>query len=70
MKLRSHLEKTDLADFVNSVSQEFELMAVFMFPRVGIHFDITTELSCLGDFENPGPLPVQEVLDGTDDCVL
>ena len=51
-------------------SQEFELMAVFMFPRVGIYFDITTELSCLGDLKNPGQLPVQEVLDGTDDCVL
>ena len=24
--------------------------------------DIPTELPCLGDFENPGQLPVQEVL--------
>ena len=32
--------------------------------------DIPTELLCLGDLENPGQLPVQEVLEGTDDCVL
>ena len=32
--------------------------------------DIPTELPCLGDLENPGQLPVQEVLEGTDDCVL
>ena len=32
--------------------------------------DIITELLCLGDLENPGKLPVQEVLKGTDDCVL
>ena len=29
-----------------------------------------TELSCSGDLGNPGQLPVQEVLEGTDDCVL
>ena len=33
-------------------------------------FDIPPELPCFGDFENPGQLPVQEVLEGTDDCVL
>ena len=32
--------------------------------------DIPTELPCSGDLENPGQLPVQEVLEGTDDCVL
>ena len=32
--------------------------------------DIPTELPCSGDLENPGQLPVQEVLRGTDDCVL
>ena len=32
--------------------------------------DIPTELPCSGDLENLGQLPVQEVLDGTDDCVL
>ena len=33
-------------------------------------FDIITELPCLNDLENPDQLPVQEVLEGTDDCVL
>ena len=32
--------------------------------------DISTELPCLGDLENPGRLPVQQVLGGTGDCVL
>ena len=32
-------------------------------------FDIISELPCLSDLENPGQLPVQEVLEGTDDCV-
>ena len=32
--------------------------------------DISTELPCLGDLENPGGLPVQDVLGGTGDCVL
>ena len=32
--------------------------------------DIPTELPCLGDIKNPGQLPVQEVLRGTDDFVL
>ena len=32
--------------------------------------DIPTELPYLGDLENPGQLPVQEVLRGTDNCVL
>ena len=32
--------------------------------------DIPNELPCLGDLENPSQLPVQEVLEGTDDCVL
>ena len=32
--------------------------------------DIPIELPCFGDLENPGKLPVQEVLEGTDDCVL
>ena len=27
--------------------------------------DIPTELSCLGNLENPGRLPVQDVLGGT-----
>ena len=32
--------------------------------------DISTELPCLGDLENPRRLPVQQVLGGTGDCVL
>ena len=32
--------------------------------------DIPCELLYLGDLENQGQLPVQEVLEGTDDCVL
>ena len=32
--------------------------------------DISTELLCLVDLENPGELPVQQVLESTDDCVL
>ena len=32
--------------------------------------DIPTELPCLGDLENPGQVLVQQVLGGTDDCVL
>ena len=35
----------------------------------GIHCRHSTELPCLGDLVNPGQLPVQEVLEGTDDCV-
>ena len=32
--------------------------------------DIPAELPCSSDLENPGQLPVQEVLEGTDDSVL
>ena len=32
--------------------------------------DISTELPCLGNLENPGRLPVQDVLGGTCDFVL
>ena len=32
--------------------------------------NIPAELLCLVDFENLGELPVQEILKGTDDCVL
>ena len=32
--------------------------------------DISNELPCLGDLENPSQLLVQEVLEGTDDSVL
>ena len=33
-------------------------------------FHSFTELPCLDDFENPGQLPVLQVLKGTDDWVL
>ena len=32
--------------------------------------DIPTDLPCFIDLENLGQRPVQEVLEGTDDCVL
>ena len=32
--------------------------------------DISTELPCLGILENPGKLPVQDVIGGTGECVL
>ena len=32
--------------------------------------DISTELPCLDNLENPGKLPVQSVLGGTGECVL
>ena len=42
-----------------------------MFSRVRNPFLIfSTELPCFGDLENLGQLPVQEVLEDTDDCVL
>ena len=49
----------------------FEISSVFMFSRSRKSIaDIPTELPCSGDRENPGQLPVQEVLEGTDDSVL
>ena len=36
----------------------------------GIHFWYSYWATIFGDLENPGQLPVQEVLEGTDDCVL
>ena len=32
--------------------------------------DILAELPRFGDLENPGQLPVQEVLEDTADCIL
>ena len=32
--------------------------------------DISTELLCLGNLENPDKLPVQDVIGGTGECVL
>ena len=46
------------------------LIEIYVFEVKESISDIPTELPCLGYFENPGQLPVQEVLEGTDDCVL
>ena len=47
-----------------------DLFDVHVFEVMKSIADIPTELPCLGDLEIPGPLPVQEVLEGTDDSVL
>ena len=44
--------------------------SIYVFESEKSIFDIITELQCVGDFENPDQLPVQKVLEGTDDCVL
>ena len=42
-----------------------------MFSRSGNSLLIfLSELPCLGDLENPGRLPVQDVVGGTGNCVL
>ena len=46
------------------------LIEIYVFEVKESISDIPTELPCSGYFENPGQLPVQEVLEGTDDCVL
>ena len=43
---------------------------IHVFEVRGSIADISTELPCLGNLENPGRLPVQDVLGGTGDCVL
>ena len=71
VKSRSHLEKNDLADFANSVIKKIWIYdSLYVFEGEKSIFDIIPELPCFGDLENPGQLPVQEVLEGTDDCVL
>ena len=52
--------------FVSSHS----LFEIYVFEIKESIFDIPTELPCLGYLENPDQLPVHEVLEGTDDCVL
>ena len=65
------MEKNDLAGFANSVITKIQIYdSFYVFEGKESIFDTMTELSCLGDLENPGQLPVQEVLEGTDDCVL
>ena len=71
VKSRSHLEKNDLAGFANSVITKIWIYDnLHVFKGKESIFDILSELPCSSDFENPGQLPVQEVLEGTDDCVL
>ena len=58
-------------DFANSVITKILIYdSLYVFKGEKSIFDIITKLSCLGDLENPGQLPVQEVLEGTDDCVI
>ena len=46
------------------------LIEIYFFEVKESISDIPTELPCSGEFENPGQLPVQGVLEDTDDCVL
>ena len=46
-----------------------KFFSIYVFEVKEFIFDIPTELPCSGDLENPGQLPVQEVLEGTDDCI-
>ena len=70
VKSRSHLEKKDLAGFANLVITNIWIYGNFyVFEGGESIFDIITELPCLDDLENSDQLPVQEVLEGTDDCV-
>ena len=62
---------SDLVGFANSVITKIRIHDNFhVFEGKKSIFDIITELPCLGDLENPGQLSVQEVLEGTDECVL
>ena len=71
IKSRSHLERNDLAGFANSVITKIWIYDnLYVFEGKESIFDIIIELPCLGYLENLGQLPVQQVLEGTDDCVL
>ena len=71
VKSRSHLEKKDLTDFAKLVITKIWIYGnLYVFEGEESIFDIITELPCLDDLENPDQLPVREVLEGTDDCVL
>ena len=48
----------------------WNFFTIYVFEVRKVICDIPTELPCSGDLENPGQLPVQEVLEGTDDFVL
>ena len=65
------LGKNDLSGFANLVIKKIWIYDnLYVFEGKESIFDIITELPFSGDLENPGQLPVQEVLKGTDDCVL
>ena len=65
------LGKNNLAGFDNSVIKKIWIdNSLYCFEVDESIFDIITKLPCLGDLENSGQLPVQEVLEGTDDCVV
>ena len=68
---QGHTWKNDLAGFADSVITQILIYDnLYVFEGKASIFDIITELPFPGDLENPGQLPVQEVLEGTDDCVL
>ena len=70
-KSRSHLEKKWLGQFANLVITKIWIYDnLYVFKGKESIFDMITELSCLGDLENPGQLPVQEIFECTDKCVL
>ena len=72
VKSRSHLGKMIWPVLLIRSSQKFEFMTIFMFSRARNPF-LTLLLSFdpfSGDLENSGQLPVQGVLEGTDDCVI
>ena len=48
----------------------FKFFTIYVFEVKKSFDDIPTELPCSADLKNPGQLPVQEVLRGTDNCVL
>ena len=65
------MEKNGLAGFANSVIPNVRIYdSFYVFEGEESIFDIITELPCFSDLENSGQLPVQEVLEGTDDFVL
>ena len=70
-KSRSHLDKNDLAGFAHSVITKIRIYdSLYVFEGEESICDSITELPCSSDLKNPGQLPVQEILEGSDDCVL
>ena len=67
-----------LAGTIRSVSSAYQnfsflhitFLKLYVFEVKESISDIPTELICSGDLENLGKLPVHDVLEGTDDCVL